>query len=72
MREIIERKISQEEKKDIIQPYKKKLGVTGINEDLMKVYGADKHPDPEVRAYYIKKGWKCSDVASKPINEDND
>ena len=72
MREIIERKISLEEKRDITQPYKKRAGHVGINEDFMKIYGADKHPDPEVAAYYIKKGWKCSNTNPKPTDEEND
>lgn len=50
---------SIQEQKDTMQPWEKNgNGGLSVNEDFMKAHGADKHPDPEVRDYYKKKGWK--------------
>ncbi len=40
-------------REDTIQPWTKK----GVNEKFIKRYGADKHPDPEVRDFYKKRGY---------------
>jgi len=38
--------------KETIQPWKKN---GDVNEDFIKEYGADAHPDKEVREYYAKQ-----------------
>lgn len=48
---------SLKEQKDTIQPWKRIDKRVGVNENFIKVYGADKHPDPEVKEYYKKKGY---------------
>lgn len=49
---------SLQEKKDILQPDRKKTtGSTEVNEEFIKAYGADAHPDPEVQDYYKKRGY---------------
>ncbi|MCK4782094.1 hypothetical protein KAS79_04220 [Candidatus Parcubacteria bacterium] len=39
--------------KDTVQPWTKK----GVNEKFIKRFGADNHPDTEVRDFYKKKGF---------------
>lgn len=49
---------TRDNERDTTQPWRKnKKGKVEVNEKFIKIYGADKMPDPEIRAYYKKKGF---------------